>query len=60
MKKFFAWLVDHVELRDILTPLSIRNFKRFTDAGRSYFVGVTEVYLFGFRVARIQLTRPWE
>lgn len=60
MKKFLKWLIDHIELSDMLTPFSLRNFKKYTDDKGIFFVGITEVYLFGFRIARIQRTLPWD
>ncbi len=51
------WLTPHFRIRYILTPLATLNTKH--NVGVSSYLGYSDWYVFGFRVARIHRTMPW-
>jgi len=46
-----------IRLKSILTPFTIINHKDFIDDG---YIGYSSIYLFCFRIALIQRTKPWK
>ena len=61
MKNKFLLMVSFFRWEFLLTPLSTVNtnivYARDEGGGNA---GFTTVYIFGFRVARFQITHPWE
>lgn len=54
---FIFWILDHFSLKRVFIPLSTCSF---IPAHAGSWTGVTDVYVFGLRVARFQRTKPWE
>lgn len=53
-----SWFFSHVELKNIFIPLSTKRFIPLND-GKGW-KGVLDVYVFGIRIARFDLTSPWD
>lgn len=52
------WLADHFRSVYLLTPFASRNV--VYGRGTGAFVGFTDYFIFGIRIARVQRTQPWE
>ena len=49
-----------IDWRNLITPFVTRNILKFIEQlGKPHAVGYTDVYVWIFRVARIQRTKPW-
>ena len=55
---FFGWVSDHFNFQSIFTPFSSVNRVTIFD-GTNPGRGVTDYYVFCFRVGRIHKTVPW-
>ncbi len=52
------WLVSHVDLKYILTLFAKTNINY--NKSRSDYIGYSDYYILGIRIARIQKTAPWD
>jgi len=58
IRLFLAWLTGHFDIRFIFTPFAAKNIVPPAKDDQS-FVGYTDLFVFGIRIARIQKTRSW-
>lgn len=59
IRLFLAWLTGHFDIRFIFTPFAAKNIVPPAIDNNS-FVGYTDLFIFGIRVARIQQTKSWQ
>ena len=57
MKLLVGWIYCHFRARFIFTPFATLNTKHFLGGG--LYMGYTDIFVFGIRVARIHRTIPW-